>query len=193
LTKTVRPRHQRPGTHRRPVLRQLSRRSSNRREAVTSIRTVDVHDVRFPTSDSADGSDAINRGDYSATYVELRTDGPHTGAGFTFTNGRCRTERRRIRAVRSGRCASGRRPAGRTRTGAARWRSQSGDLGGDGPVEFVVGEHGNQPTQAPAAAAGAATFSASPGRAGRDTHCAHQSCMDPSRRRLTGRYFGSYG
>jgi L-fuconate dehydratase len=55
---------------------------------VTTILAVEVHDVRFPTSDSADGSDAINRGDYSATYVELRTDTPHVGAGFTFTNGR---------------------------------------------------------------------------------------------------------
>jgi L-fuconate dehydratase len=35
---------------------------------------VDVHDVRFPTAAAGDGSDAINRGDYSATYVELRTD-----------------------------------------------------------------------------------------------------------------------
>ncbi|MEV0716540.1 enolase C-terminal domain-like protein [Asanoa sp. NPDC050611] len=55
---------------------------------MTTIHAVDVHDVRFPTADTGDGSDAINRGDYSATYVELRTDGPHTGAGFTFTNGR---------------------------------------------------------------------------------------------------------
>ncbi|GAB7049655.1 enolase C-terminal domain-like protein [Catenuloplanes indicus] len=55
---------------------------------MTTILAVEVHDVRFPTSDSADGSDAINRGDYSATYVELRTDSPHVGAGFTFTNGR---------------------------------------------------------------------------------------------------------
>jgi L-fuconate dehydratase len=55
---------------------------------VTTILAVDVHDVRFPTSVTGDGSDAINRGDYSATYVELRTDGPHVGAGFTFTNGR---------------------------------------------------------------------------------------------------------
>jgi L-fuconate dehydratase len=55
---------------------------------VTRIESVDVHDVRFPTSATGDGSDAINRGDYSATYVELRTDGPHVGAGFTFTNGR---------------------------------------------------------------------------------------------------------
>ncbi|MFI6230253.1 enolase C-terminal domain-like protein [Micromonospora echinospora] len=53
-----------------------------------TITGVDVHDVRFPTARSGDGSDAINRGDYSATYVELRTDAGVTGAGFTFTNGR---------------------------------------------------------------------------------------------------------
>jgi L-fuconate dehydratase len=55
---------------------------------VTRIEEVSVHDVRFPTAAAGDGSDAINRGDYSATYVELSTDGPFTGAGFTFTNGR---------------------------------------------------------------------------------------------------------
>jgi L-fuconate dehydratase len=51
---------------------------------------VDVFDGRFPTAAAGDGSDAINRGDYSATYVELRTDvrGGESGAGFTFTNGR---------------------------------------------------------------------------------------------------------
>ena len=54
----------------------------------TTITGVDVHDVRFPTAAAGDGSDAINRGDYSATYVELRTDGPLVGAGLTFTNGR---------------------------------------------------------------------------------------------------------
>ncbi|MEV6848929.1 enolase C-terminal domain-like protein [Actinoplanes sp. NPDC051411] len=53
-----------------------------------TITGVDVHDVRFPTAAAGDGSDAINRGDYSATYVELQTDGPLKGAGFTFTNGR---------------------------------------------------------------------------------------------------------
>jgi L-fuconate dehydratase len=55
-----------------------------------TITAVDVHDVRFPTAAAGDGSDAINRGDYSATYVELRTDAPDGvfGAGFTFTNGR---------------------------------------------------------------------------------------------------------
>jgi L-fuconate dehydratase len=54
----------------------------------TTITAVDVHDVRFPTAAAGDGSDAVNRGDYSATYVELRTDAAITGAGLTFTNGR---------------------------------------------------------------------------------------------------------
>jgi L-fuconate dehydratase len=53
-----------------------------------TIVDVEVSDVRFPTAAAGDGSDAINRGDYSATYVELRTDGGPTGAGLTFTNGR---------------------------------------------------------------------------------------------------------
>jgi L-fuconate dehydratase len=47
-----------------------------------------VHDVRFPTAAAGDGSDAINRGDYSATYVELTGDDGVTGTGLTFTNGR---------------------------------------------------------------------------------------------------------
>src|SRR6185295_514960 len=55
---------------------------------MTRIESVEVHDVRFPTAAAGDGSDAINRGDYSATYVELHTDGPPPGAGFPFTNGR---------------------------------------------------------------------------------------------------------
>ena len=55
---------------------------------MTRILSVQVHDVRFPTAAAGDGSDAINRGDYSATYVELLTDGPLVGTGFTFTNGR---------------------------------------------------------------------------------------------------------
>ncbi|MFC4108673.1 enolase C-terminal domain-like protein [Micromonospora zhanjiangensis] len=54
----------------------------------TAITGVAVHDVRFPTARDGDGSDAINRGDYSASYVELTTDAGVTGAGFTFTNGR---------------------------------------------------------------------------------------------------------
>lgn len=57
---------------------------------MTHITAVDVTDVRFPTSLSMDGSDAMNKdGDYSATYVVLRTNDPAlTGYGFTFTIGR---------------------------------------------------------------------------------------------------------
>ena len=40
---------------------------------MTIITEVRVHDVRFPTSLDADGSDAMNKdGDYSAAYVVLR-------------------------------------------------------------------------------------------------------------------------
>ncbi|MEV4510469.1 enolase C-terminal domain-like protein [Dactylosporangium sp. NPDC049525] len=52
------------------------------------ITGLTVHDVRFPTAAAGDGSDAINRGDYSATYVELTGDDGVTGTGLTFTNGR---------------------------------------------------------------------------------------------------------
>jgi L-fuconate dehydratase len=56
---------------------------------MTRITAVDVTDVRFPTSLSMDGSDAMNKdGDYSATYVAIRTDGDLAGFGFTFTIGR---------------------------------------------------------------------------------------------------------
>jgi len=53
---------------------------------ITGVR---VHDIRFPTSLDADGSDAMNKdGDYSAAYVILETDGDLRGHGFTFTIGR---------------------------------------------------------------------------------------------------------
>lgn len=54
------------------------------------ITQVEVIDVRFPTSLSSDGSDAMNRdGDHSAAYVVLHTEDPDlTGHGFTFTIGR---------------------------------------------------------------------------------------------------------
>jgi L-fuconate dehydratase len=53
---------------------------------ITSLRT---HDLRFPTSQSLDGSDAMNPDpDYSAAYVILGTDGAHEGHGLTFTIGR---------------------------------------------------------------------------------------------------------
>jgi len=57
----------------------------------TKITKVTVRDIRFPTSRSLDGSDAMNAtSDYSATYVTLETDSPQglTGHGLTFTIGR---------------------------------------------------------------------------------------------------------
>ena len=55
------------------------------------ITDLEVRDVRFPTSKTSDGSDAMNPDpDYSAAYVVLRTDAPdaHEGHGFAFTLGR---------------------------------------------------------------------------------------------------------
>ncbi|NUT50036.1 MAG: fuconate dehydratase [Saccharothrix sp.] len=56
----------------------------------TTITAVEVVDVRFPTSATAEGSDAMNPdGDYSAAYVIVRTtDRELTGYGLTFTIGR---------------------------------------------------------------------------------------------------------
>src|SRR5881275_3405086 len=56
-----------------------------------TITDVVARDIRFPTSRSLDGSDAMNRDpDYSAAYVVLRTDSPQglEGHGLTFTIGR---------------------------------------------------------------------------------------------------------
>ncbi|MCU1556271.1 MAG: L-fuconate dehydratase [Microbacteriaceae bacterium] len=57
---------------------------------MTTIIAVEVVDVRFPTSLTQDGSDAMNKdGDYSAAYVILHTTDPAlSGYGFTFTIGR---------------------------------------------------------------------------------------------------------
>ncbi|HZG91463.1 MAG TPA: enolase C-terminal domain-like protein [Pseudonocardia sp.] len=58
---------------------------------MTRITALTTADVRFPTSLSLDGSDAMNPDpDYSAAYVRIDTDaadGP-TGHGFAFTIGR---------------------------------------------------------------------------------------------------------
>jgi L-fuconate dehydratase len=43
---------------------------------MTKITSLSTHDLRFPTSASLDGSDAMNPDpDYSAAYVILGTDG----------------------------------------------------------------------------------------------------------------------
>ena len=58
---------------------------------MTRIERLEILDVRFPTSRSGDGSDAMNPDpDYSVAYVVLHTDDPsgQTGHGFSFTIGR---------------------------------------------------------------------------------------------------------
>lgn len=52
------------------------------------ITNLVVRDIRFPTSLQQDGSDSLNLGDYSATYVVLETGTGLEGHGLTFTNGR---------------------------------------------------------------------------------------------------------
>ena len=52
------------------------------------ITNLVVRDIRFPTSLHQDGSDSLNLGDYSATYVVLETGTGLEGHGLTFTNGR---------------------------------------------------------------------------------------------------------
>jgi L-fuconate dehydratase len=56
-----------------------------------TIKEVIARDIRFPTSRTLDGSDAMNPDpDYSAAYVILKTDHPEgiEGHGLTFTIGR---------------------------------------------------------------------------------------------------------
>ena len=56
---------------------------------MTRITAIRALDIRFPTSRSLDGSDAMNLApDYSAAYCIIETDGPHQGHGLTFTIGR---------------------------------------------------------------------------------------------------------
>jgi L-fuconate dehydratase len=56
---------------------------------MTRITSLSTYDLRFPTSASLDGSDAMNPDpDYSAAYVILETDGGLAGHGLTFTIGR---------------------------------------------------------------------------------------------------------
>jgi L-fuconate dehydratase len=53
------------------------------------ITNINVSDVRFPTSRTQDGTDAMHTDpDYSAAYVILGTDGGLDGHGFAFTIGR---------------------------------------------------------------------------------------------------------
>ena len=54
-----------------------------------TITDIEVRDIRFPTSDHLDGSDAMNPDpDYSCGYITLRTDSDLVGHGLSFTLGR---------------------------------------------------------------------------------------------------------
>ncbi|MDQ3637368.1 MAG: L-fuconate dehydratase [Actinomycetota bacterium] len=54
-----------------------------------TITDIVARDIRFPTSENLDGSDAMNQApDYSAAYVVLKTDTDLEGHGLTFTIGR---------------------------------------------------------------------------------------------------------
>ena len=53
------------------------------------IIRLDTTDLRFPTSESLDGSDAKNKDpDYSAAYIEMETESGLVGNGLIFTIGR---------------------------------------------------------------------------------------------------------
>src|SRR3954447_22188336 len=53
------------------------------------IRDLEIIDLRFPTSQTNAGTDAMHPDpDYSAAYVILKTDEGTEGHGFTFTIGR---------------------------------------------------------------------------------------------------------
>jgi L-fuconate dehydratase len=58
---------------------------------VSIVTAIDTNDIRFPTSQHLDGSDAMNADpDYSAAYLVIRTDAEDglEGHGFVFTIGR---------------------------------------------------------------------------------------------------------
>jgi L-fuconate dehydratase len=105
-----------------------------------TITDVEAIDVRFPTSASLDGSDALNQApDYSATYVILRTDDPGglEGHGITFTTGRgnelCVAAVAALRPL-----VVGRTLGAITSAFAAFWY----DLVGDGQLRWVGPEKG---------------------------------------------------
>ncbi|KAJ6614544.1 enolase C-terminal domain-like protein [Mycena sp. CBHHK59/15] len=56
---------------------------------MVKITGYEIHDVRFPTSLTGDGTDAMNTEcDYSSAYITLITDSDLVGHGMTFTIGR---------------------------------------------------------------------------------------------------------
>src|SRR5215210_4907382 len=102
------------------------------------IRDLEVVDIRFPTSLTNAGTDAMHPDpDYSAAYVILKTDGGIDGHGFTFTIGRgnelC------VEAIRAFRpLVVGRTLEEITAEPAAFWRS----LASDGQLRWLGPEKG---------------------------------------------------
>lgn len=104
------------------------------------ITHVTTHDIRFPTSRTLDGSDAMNEApDYSAAYVVLHVDHGADGHGMTFTIGRgneicCAA----IRAV--GDLLIGREIEGLFADMGATWKLVTGDsqLRWTGPEKGVI-------------------------------------------------------
>lgn len=106
-----------------------------------AITRVEVKDIRFPTSRSLDGSDAMNPApDYSATYVILHTDAPAglAGHGLTFTIGRgneiCVTAVRSLSGM-----VEGRSLASITENMGAFWRQMTS---GDSQLRWLGPEKG---------------------------------------------------
>jgi L-fuconate dehydratase len=104
------------------------------------ITELEIADIRFPTSRTQAGSDAVHADpDYSAAYVVLRTDGDLEGHGLTFTIGRgnevCALAIEAFRPL-----VIGRRLADITNAFGAFWRSLAEDsqLRWLGPEKGVI-------------------------------------------------------
>ena len=102
------------------------------------ITGFETFDLRFPTSDEKDGSDAMHPDpDYSAAYLVLKTDAGHEGHGFTFTIGRGNDiVVEAVRALAAKVC--GKRLADFATDSAAWWR----DLASDTQLRWLGPEKG---------------------------------------------------
>src|ERR1700755_1956811 len=73
----------------RPASRLSTAPAYARHRSMSRITDFDTADIRFPTSLSLDGSDAMNPDpDSSAAYLRVATDAGDSGQGFVFTIGR---------------------------------------------------------------------------------------------------------
>jgi L-fuconate dehydratase len=110
-----------------------------------TITDIQVRDIRFPTSDDLDGSDAMNPDpDYSCAYLTLITDSTQVGHGLSFTLGRG-TELIAVAVDSLRRLVVGKTLEGITSDMGGFWREITGDsqlrwMGPDkGVMHFAVG------------------------------------------------------